>query len=35
MVKKNHDNIRNQIFEKVNCLYNDLLDEEYSQYTLK
>ena len=35
MVKKNHDNIRDQIFEKVNCLYNDLLDEEYSQYTLK
>lgn len=33
MVKKY--NIQEWIFEKVNCLYNDLLDEEYSQYTLK
>ena len=25
----------NSIYIKCNCLYNDLLDEEYSQYTLK
>lgn len=36
MVKnKNSVNIRDQTFEKVNCLYNDLLSEEYSPYTLK
>jgi hypothetical protein len=35
MVKKNNVNTREQIFERVNCLYNDLLSEEYSPYMLK
>jgi hypothetical protein len=28
---KNNDNI----FERFNCVYNDLLDEEYNPYVLK
>ena len=34
MVKKNIL-LNDDIFEKVNCVYNDLLDEEYNSYVLK
>jgi hypothetical protein len=35
MVKKIIISSNDSIFEKVNCVYNDLLDEEYNSYVLK
>jgi len=35
LMKKRNISPDDNIFERVNCVYNDLLDEEYNPYVLK
>jgi hypothetical protein len=35
LMKKRNISPDDNIFERVNCVYNDLLDDEYNPYVLK